>query len=184
MPQTTVTTSYPAAFAGMDPDNSLSVDNHISRVSTETVKQMPFGMCVMEDSGNYGVGCKQFTSQTGIPLGIIPYASAYQVGHELGTVADSDGNLGLLPGTNATIKRRGRLWVVIDEDVTPADAVRCRTSVVSTFGPGSFRKSALASHTVDFSKFARWTGSFTAANGFGLLEFDFTAASALMAADS
>ncbi len=55
MPQTSVTTSYPAAFVGMDPDNSLGVDNFINRVSNETVKQIAFGMVVMEDSAAYGV---------------------------------------------------------------------------------------------------------------------------------
>lgn len=184
MPQSSVTTAYAAAFVGMDPDNSLTGDNYINRVSTETTKQIAFGMVVMEDSANYGVGCKQFTSQSGIPLGVVPYAAAYQVGHELATVADSDGNLGILPGTNITIKRRGRLWVQIDEDVDPSSAVRARTSIVSNVGPGTFRKSALSTHTVDFSSFARWTGAFTAANGYGEIEYDFTAASKLMVADS
>lgn len=184
MPQNDVTTSYPVAFVGMNPDNSDTGDNYISRVSTETTKQIPCGAVVMEDSANYGIGCKQFTSQSGIPLGVVPYSASFQINHELASVADSDGNLGIVGGTNIPIKRRGRLWVAIDEDVTPASAVKARTSVVATFGPGTFRKTALATHTVDFSKFARWCGSYTAAIGYGLLEFDFTAAGNLMAADS
>jgi hypothetical protein len=184
MPQNDVTSSYPVAFVGMEPDNSFVGDNYINRVSDETTKQIAFGMVVMEDSAHYGSGCLQFTSQTGIPLGMVPYANAYQINHELANVADSDGNLGMVGGTNLTIKRRGRLWVKIDEDVTPASAVRARTSVVSTVGPGTFRASALATHTVDFSAFARWCGSYTAATGYALLEFDFTAAGKLMVADS
>lgn len=182
MPQSTVTINYAGAFVGMDPDNSLTGDNFINRVSTETTKQIAFGMVVMEDSSNYGVGCKQYTS-AGIPLGVVPYLASYQVGHELATVADTDGNLGILPGTNVTIKRRGRLWVAIDEDVTPANAVRARLTDVSTFGPGTFRKTSGSGTTVDFSAFCRWTGSYTAASGMGEIEFDFTAAGKLAVAD-
>lgn len=182
MPQGDVTTAYPVAFVGMEPDSSVGNDNYISRVSAETVKQIPFGHMVMQ--GVTDAACLQMTSQTGVPLGIVPYSATYQIANELANVADSDGNLGLKPGVDIQIKRRGRLWVKIDENVTFTDAVKVRTSVVSTVGPGSFRKTALATHTIDLSKVARWCGTYTAADGFGLLEFDLTGVYGLMSADS
>ncbi len=182
MPQSDVTTTYPVAFRGLNPDNGDSGDNYISRVSAETVKQIPFGHMVMQ--GTADDQCLQMTSQTGVPLGVVPYAAVYQISHELANVADSDANLGLIGGTDIQIKRRGRLWVAIDENVTFTDAVKVRTSCVAACGPGSFRKSALATHTIDLSKVARWCGTYTAANGYGLLEFDFTGVYGLMSADS
>ena len=99
------------------------------------------------------------------------------------TVADSNGNIGLLPNITVQIKRRGRAWVAIDENVTPTSHVRARTTRVSGFGPGTFRASASAGVTNDFSKAANWCGTYTAASGIGLLEFDFTGAFSLMTAD-
>lgn len=175
MPQSTVTVSFGAAFVGFDPDNSVNSDNYISRVSTEATAQIPFGTVVAEDASNYGVGATAAKAQASVPLGILPQSDAYQKGFELATIADANGNIGLLPGTNMTIKRRGRLWVQIEEDVTPANVVKYRVNAVGAgVGPGSFRKTASAGNTVDISKFAKWCGSYTAANGFGLLEFDFT----------
>lgn len=176
MPQSTVTTSFTVAFPGAEPDNSFSADNYLSRVSTETTLQIPFGTVAKADSATPGVGCKAMAAQADIPLGIVPQSDAYQKGFEVGVTADANGNIGLLPGTNVTIKRRGRLWVQIDEDITnESSAVKYRVNAVGAgVGPGCFRKTASAGNTVDISKFAHWCGAYTAANGYGLLEFDFT----------
>lgn len=175
MPQNDVTTLYPVGFPGMEPDNSFSADNYINRVSTETTLQLPFGTVLAADAATPGVGCKALAAQADMPLGILPQSDAYQVGKELGVTADANGNIGVLPGTNVTIKKRGRLWVQIDEDVLESSAVKYRKNAVGAgVGPGCFRKTAVAGQSVDISKFARWCGSYTAANGFGLLEFDFT----------
>lgn len=182
MPQNDSTTVFAQAFRGMEPDVSRATgDMYISRVSQETVKQIPFGFGVMQ--GTTDGTCKQMTAQTGELIGIVPYAAIYQVQKELSLIADSDGNIGLLPFTQISIKRRGRLWVAIDEDVSNKTAVRMRTTVVSTQGPGVFRKTANAGDTVLLSKVAAWRGTFTAAVGYGLLEYDFTAAFANMTAD-
>ena len=175
MPQNSVTTAYPAAFVGMEPDASTPLDAYCSRVSTETTLQLPFGTVVKDDASNKGVGCKAMAAQADLPLGIIPYAAAYQINHELSQTADANGNIGLLSGTMIQIKKRGRLWVQIEEDVADGDAVKYRVNALGAgVGPGSFRKTASAGNTVDISKFARWVGANLAANGFGLLEFDFT----------
>lgn len=182
MPQNESTTIFAQAFRGMEPDASRNTgDMYITRVSSETVKQVPFGFLVMQ--GTADDAGKQFTSQTGEPIGILPYAAVYQVQKELGLIADSDGNLGVLPGVLMSIKRRGRLWVAIDEDVSNKAAVRARTTVVSTQGPGVFRKTANAGDTIVLTKVARWVGTHLAATGYGLLEYDFTAAFANMTAD-
>lgn len=179
MPQTDLTTSFAVAFAGMAADASDSTDNYISRASGETVKQIAFGMAVMQ--GVNDDQCLQLTSQTPVLLGIAAYSAAYAINKELATIADSDGNLGLLPQTVIQIKKRGAIWVTIDENVDPTAAVRVRTSVVSTVGPGTFRKSALATHTIDLSKFAKWSGTYLATGKIGKLEFDFTMAAGLVA---
>jgi hypothetical protein len=175
MPQTSVGTLYPVAFVGMEPDGAKSQDEYTSRVSTETTLQIPFGTVVKDDASNKGVGCKVLAAQADLPLGIVPYKADYQIDHELATVADSNGNIGLKGGTQILIKRRGRLWVQIETDCADGDAVRYRVNNASTgVGPGSFTKTSSAGNTVDISKFARWVGTNLAANGWGLLEYDFT----------
>lgn len=175
MPQSTVTNLPAVAFPGLEPDIARAGDEYISRTSTETTLQLPFGTVVKDDSAAKGIGCKAMAAQADLPLGIVPYSASYQIANELGNVADTNGNLGLKGAVAVQIKRRGRLWVQIDEDVTDGDAVKYRVNAVGAgVGPGCFRKTASAGNTVDISKFARWVGSNTAANGFGLLEFDFT----------
>lgn len=173
MPQNSVTTVYPAAFVGLNADSSDSGDNYVSRVSGEAANQIPFGVCVQQGANDDQ--CLNVAGQAGHLLGIVPYAADYQINHELSQVVDANGNLGLLPGTTIQIKRRGRMWVQIDENVATGDAVKVRTANASAgVGPGTFRKTAVAANTVDLSKFCRWVGTNLAANGYGLLEFDFT----------
>lgn len=175
MPQSTVTNLPAVAFVGMEPDTARAGDEYISRTSTETTLQMPFGTVVKDDAAAKGVGCKVLAAQADLPLGIVPYSATYQIANELSNVADANGNLGLKGGVALQIKRRGRLWVQIEEDVSDGDAVKYRVNALgSGVGPGSFRKTASAGNTVDISKFARWVGVNLAANGYGLLEFDFT----------
>ncbi len=172
MPQTDVTTTFATAFVGMNPDNSDSGDNYITRMSSETTLQIPFGVVVVQ--GTNDDQCKNVSAQSDIPLGVVVYG-AYQINLELSKVADSNGNLGMLANTAIRIKRRGRLWVQIDENVATGNAVKYRSANASAgVGPGTFRKSAVGSNTVDISKFAKWCGTFLAATGYGLLEYDFT----------
>lgn len=175
MPQGSVINTYVAAFVGMEPNTMRVGDNYVTRVSSEATNQIAFGTCVKEGATK-GVNCLALAGQASTVLvGIVPYASAYQVGKELGTVADANGNLGLLPLVDVSIKRRGQLWVQIDEDVSAGDAVKVRTAAVGGgVGPGTFRKTAVGGNTIDLSKFAKWVGVNLLANGFGLLEFDFT----------
>ena len=175
MPQTTVTTLYPLAFVGMEPDSSnLAGDMYISRVSGETTLQIPFGVCVKQ--GTNDDQCVNLSGQASTNLlGVVPYSASYQIAHELSQTVDSNGNLGLLPTVTVQIKRRGRLWVQIDENVASTNAVKVRTANASAgIGPGTFRKTAVGSDTLDLSAFAKWVGTNLAANGYGLLEFDFT----------
>lgn len=177
MPQTTVTTIYPVAFVGMEPDNSNVGDNYINRVSGETALNIPFGVVVVQ--GTADDQCLNIPDQSHFILGVVPYAAAYQIAHELANTADTNGNIGITPGTNVSIKKRGRLWVQIDEDVKFGQAVKVRSANSSSgVGPGCFRKTAVSSNTVDLSKFCKWVGTNLAANGYGLLEFDFTMAAA------
>ena len=177
MPQNTVIGIYTPAFVGMEPDGSRNSYNYVTRVSAEPVNQIPFGVCVKEGALP-GVNCLNLAGQAGVLIGIIPFADAYQVGKELGTIVDANGNLGLLPLVDVSIKERGRLYVQIDEDCAAGQAVKVRTAPVGAgVGPGCFRKTAVATNTLDLSKFCKWIGTNLAANGWGLLQFDFTMSS-------
>ena len=173
MPQSSVITQLVAAFPGMNGDSSDSTDNYISRTSAEAANQLAFGTLVMQ--GATDDACVALTTQTSQKiLGVVAYQATYAPGFQTGTVADANGNLGLLPKATVLIKRRGLMWVQIDENVTPTSAVRARVNAVGAgVGPGIFRASASGGNTIVLSSFCKWQGTYTAASKAGLLAFDF-----------
>lgn len=171
MPFQTVATSSAAAFPGVNIQSNDSGDNYLSRISGETTLQIPPGRAVMQGtSDNLAVS---LTSAANVRkfLGVLIYTPFRAPGIEQGIVADSNGNLGIMPGGELRIKYRGDVYVQITEDVDPTLGVR--VSIDSTGGGiGTFRASASAGHTIDLSKLAVWRGTFTAAGGFAWLSFD------------
>lgn len=171
MPQSSVIANMVAAFPGMSGDASDSNDNYDTRVSGETTLQLPFGRMVMHGASDNA--CVSATSAANMRkfLGVVAYNAFNQIANQLGNVADSNGNIGLLAGAPVRIKRRGRIWVAITENVDPTLGVR--VSIDATGGGiGTFRATSSAGHTVDLSKFSRWVFTNTSAQGFGLLDYD------------
>lgn len=178
MPQNSVITNFVPAFAGMNADTSNTGDNYLTRHSGESTLQIPFGRLVL--AGSTDQLAVSFTTAASLRkmLGIVEYnafnsfAGTTGVG-QLGTVADSNGNIGLLPTATLRVKYRGRLWVPITEDVDPSANVRVSFDATGG-GIGTFRKTASAGHTVDLSKFCRWFNTQTVAGlGVAVLDFDF-----------
>jgi hypothetical protein len=174
MPQNTVITNFVSAFPGMNADSSDSGDNYLSRFSGETTLQIPFGRAVM--TGTSDKLAVSLTSAANVRklLGIVAFNAFNQIASQLGNVADSNGNIGLVATAPLRVKYRGRLWVPITENVDPTLGVR--VSIDATGGGiGTFRATASAGHTIDLSKFCSWFGTYaTTANGSAaVLDFDF-----------
>lgn len=172
MPQGTVITTMIAGFPGMNADTSDSNDNYISRMSGETTLQIPFGRVVMQ--GATDRLCVSLTSSANLRkiLGVVAYNAFNQIPSQLGTVADSNGNIGLIAGAPVRIKQRGRIYVAITENVDPTLTVRLSIDATGG-GIGTFRTTTSAGHTILLSNCSKWAGTFTSAQGFALLDYDF-----------
>jgi hypothetical protein len=164
MPQTSVSSDPAAAFPGMIGDvRPKAVD---SCINGEASAEIPFGHAVIQGTLDNEALLPALGTDGIKLLGIVLHSHAYNKDNELGTT-------GLKPEIAMSVLAAGRVWVPIDENVTPASAVRVRHTTAS-LGKGSFRASASAGATFDISKFARWVGTHLAATGYGLLEIDVT----------
>lgn len=174
MPQTSVASDPAAAFPGMLGDvRPKAVD---SCINGEASAEIPFGFAVIQGTLDNEALLPAAAADGLKLLGIVLHSHHYNKDNELGTT-------GLKPEVAMSVLAAGRVWVPIDENVTPASAVRVRHTATS-LGKGSFRASAVANATFDISKFARWIGTHLAATGYGLLEIDVTSRGAGAAADT
>lgn len=160
MPQTSVSITPSVAFAGMVGDSELT-KNARSYVSAEASAEIQFGIMVKQGTGDDQ--CLLPTATTDKFVGVTLHSHAYDKDTELGT-------LGLKPKVAVNALQQGTVWVVVDEAVSPADAVRVR--VTSAGGAvGTFRKTAVGGQSVNISGFARWLSTTTGA-GLALLQLD------------
>lgn len=158
MPQTSIAPMQ-AGFAGMNGDSTNSEAD--SYVSEEVSAEIPFGVMVAQ--GTSVSGAKLFASNADKMIGVNQHNHYYHNPSEIGLV-------GIKPKATMAIKKRGKVWVTVDEAVTPASPVRVRATGATA---GTFRTSAVAGQTVNMSSFARFLTSTTGA-GVVLLEFDIT----------
>lgn len=170
MPQSSVSAFMAVAFPGMNADASDSGDNYDTRVSGETTLQLPFGRMVMAGTTDNLVVSLTSAANVRKMLGVVAYNAFNQIASQLGNVADSNSNIGLVAGAPVRIKHRGRIYVAITENVDPTLVVR--VSIDATGGGiGTFRTTASAGHTILLSG-ARWANTATSALGFAILDFE------------
>lgn len=168
MPQTAVTTNLVAGFAGMIADNTLLKDVN-SYLNAEASAQFPFGIVVMQGTNDNDALLLTAGNVAKI-LGVVVYNAAYQKNVEVGTVADAGGRLGINPGVPIGVLRRGRIWVTVEEAVTPASAVRVRCTVAGN-GTGTFRTTSAGAGLSMVMVGARYLDT-AAISGITRLEFD------------
>lgn len=168
MPQTTVTTNAVAAIAGELGDNGRDM-NMASANSEETALQLQFGTMVMQGVQDYGA--KVLTAGNVLNIvGAVVYSASFQRGIELGTVVDANGKLGLLPTTYFNVLKRGRIWVLCEEAVTPASVVRVRCTNAGN-GAGTFRTTSAGAGLSMLLVGARYLDT-AGIGGFSRVEFD------------
>lgn len=165
---TQVNTAMAVAYAGelVDTDNG-ETDSYIQSEASAVVA---FGTAVKQGATDFTA--LNLTTTADKLVGIVRKSDAYNVDNELDQVAG-----GLKPKTTLGVYKRGKIWVNVDEAVTPASPVRIRTdtnagAAGAINGPGSFRTTASATHTMT----APWARFLTTTTGAGLvqLEFDIT----------
>lgn len=169
MPFTSTKTKMDAAFAGMLADNSDHTTD--SFVNEEAANEIAFGTMVKFGTAANGALNLSASADADKLAGILRHQHAYNLDNELGTI-------GLKPKATLGILKRGKIYVNVDEAVNPKSPVRVRCTTnagaLGAFnGPGTFRTTASATHTINCSKFMKFAGSTTGA-GVVELEVDMT----------
>lgn len=164
MPFTSTLTRMTGAFAGMLADTKDHETD--SYVNEEASAEMRFGIMVKEGVGTpkaYTRGALYLTAGTDVNklAGIVRHSHSYNLDNELGTI-------GLKPKATLGVLKRGKIYVEVDEAVTPTSPVRVRCTtnagaVGAANGPGTFRTTASATHTILCDKFAKFAGITTGA---------------------
>ena len=168
MPQTSVITSSIAAIAGQLADTGRDM-NLGSYFSQEASLQMQFGTMAMQGAADLGDNILT-AGNVAKMIGVIVYSTSYQKGNELGAVADANGKLGLLPTVTHNVVKRGRIWVLCEEAVTPASAVRVRCTNAGN-GAGTFRTTSAGAGLSMLMVGARYLDT-ALVGGFSRVEFD------------
>lgn len=157
MPQTSVATRMTVGLAGLIGNlEGMAHATVVSATSTEASAEIPFGVMVQRGTPD---GSAKLLSSTAaamaannLLLGVVTHAQGYAEPQELG---DTDAG-GLKPGTTFGVLLKGPIYVVPEENVTPASDVRVRVVVTGNEVKGAFRATADASDCVEISAFARW----------------------------
>lgn len=168
MPQTVVNTLPNVAIAGQLADTGRDM-NLASYFSQEASLQMMFGTMAMQGADDFGDNIVTAGNVAKL-VGVVVYSGSYQKGNELGAVVDANGRLGLLPTITHNILKRGRIWVLCEEAVTPSSSVRVRCTNAGN-GAGTFRTSSAGGGLSMLLGGARYLDT-AAIGGFSRVEFD------------
>ena len=163
--QTIYATNYTAAFAGMLADDSAH--DIIAMVSEEASAEIAFGRAVK--FGTADTGALLPTAESSIIAGIVRFSHAYGISPfgDLGTI-------GVKPGGNLSVLRKGRIWVVAEDGCAPGERLWVRG--VASGDPeflGGLTNADDATDTVDCTNQGVWLTT-AAAGGLGVLEVAFT----------
>lgn len=166
MPQTEVS-DMAIAVPGLVADNSMSKDA-VSCYSAEASAGIPFGVMVAQDSAaDDAVSLPN--AQNDLLKGVVMYHQAYCRPQEL----DDDG---LQPATHMSVLRRGRVWVRVEDAVTPSSGVHVRRTAGVGEQLGAFRGTGDGTDTIEITDFAKFMTSADAGE-LAVLELDMTNAS-------
>lgn len=146
--QTSVAAKAPA-YAGMRSDASRDTNGR-SYTSEEASAEIAFGTFVGQGANEKGMLLLAATADK--VIGALVNSMAFAKDVEVG-------DTGLKPAMTGTVDSRQRLWVLCEQDVTPADPVFIRCVAAGAEVAGSVRKDADTADAVDASHWARFLGA-------------------------
>jgi len=159
-----VLTDMAAAFPGMVEEGTIE-----TRVNGEASAEMRFGIAVGQ--GTLDNEAILLAAVADKQVGITAFRQGYVDQLELGTN-------GLKPNVTVGVVRKGVVWVIVEEDVTPASAVLIRCIAAGNEIAGAFRDTADASDLATATPYARYLDSSRLAQDgvtkIARLAFDFT----------
>jgi hypothetical protein len=153
--QTSVSNAPNAALQAGQVADLCPLNDVMSYVSAEASAEIPFGRMLVQGTGDKDA--KLMAAQADAMIGISVFSQAYNRDNEIGAT-------GVKPKMTLGVMTRGRIWVQVTADVTPASVVRVHKT------GGTFQDDSSAGNTVVL-KNARYLTT-TLANGLALLEFD------------
>lgn len=163
--QTEVNTQYPVGIAGQLADlHTAEFGDVVTVTSEEASAETRFG--IMVKGGTADGSSKLLAATSDVPIGIVVFAHNFAKPVQLG-------DDGLKPGITFGVLRRGRIWVVPEDAVTPASDVRIRCVVAGNEVKGAFRAAQDLTDCIDISGFAKWITSADAGEP-AILEIDMT----------
>lgn len=173
-PQTSVLTQYPVGIAGQLVDlNSLAVGDTVSAVNAEASAEIPFGVMVKPGTGDDDA--KLLTANSNILKGVVVFGHLYDYPVERG-------DIGIKPGIQIGLLRKAKIWVKVEDAVTPASEVHVRAVAGVGEQAGAFRGSADTTDCIEITPFARFLTT-AGAGELAVLSIDLDNA-ALAAADA
>src|ERR1041384_940053 len=145
--QTTVKTAPAVGLPGTPADEATARgQGTVSATSEEASAEIPRGLAVQATTTNSDYGAKLITGTGNKLAGIVMRSD---------DMSDSDlGSTGYKPGATFPLGRKGRFFVTIEENVTPASSVRIRCAGTGTIG--AFRATADSTNCLDCTPFAKW----------------------------
>lgn len=152
--QTSINSSgQPYGVAGQMSDNASVVDK-VSGFSEEASASIPFGVAVAQ--GVAAQGIKNLSASGNAIKGI--HATNFE--HAPGLFGDIDSsNVGLVPNGRADVLRKGRIWVVLDGNLTIAPfSDRCFVRYsLNSLGPlGAFSNVTDSGKNTDITRIAQF----------------------------
>jgi hypothetical protein len=139
--QTSYSNAPTRGFAGALADNGPK--DFLSRTNGNASAEIPFGIGVI--FGTTDGTAKTPAAVTDKVVGVVAHSHAYQPGAQLGTT-------GVAALGDLNVLRKGRIYLVAEQDVVPGDRLFCRA--VSGAGGtvlGAWRKAHVAAETIDTS---------------------------------
>lgn len=146
MSQTSYSTYQSTGFAGMIADTGDT--DILSYINEEASANLPFGVAVQRGTADFGF--LALVNGSSVPIGIL--AHTHQV--DPGQIATSPADAGVPPRYAGGVLKRGRMYVRVEEAVTPASPVFVR----HTAGAGGTQKGAFRA-SADTSTALAWTAA-------------------------
>lgn len=180
--QTEVLDRMPIGIPGQLADlHTAEFGDVVSATSEEASAEVPFGVMVKDGTDDDLVKNVNATNNKLAGITVFAHNFDYPV---------QRGDVGLKPGVTFGVLRKGRIYVRVEDAVTPASEVHVRavTGGVNGYGTagaetaGAFRGTQDATDTIDITGFAKYTSSADAGE-IATVEIDMNQAS-LAVADS
>lgn len=170
--QTSVSDRMPVGIPGQLADlHTAEFGDVVSATNEEASAEVPFGVMLKDGTDDDLVKLLNATNNklAGVSVFAHNFAKPVQLG-----------DTGLKSGVTFGVLRKGRIYVLVEDAVTPASEVHVRAVAAGLEVKGAFRGTADGTDTIDCTGFAKYTAS-AGAGEVAVVEIDMSQASLAVA---